>query len=54
MALIADAGEPLVFTLRSNDIDGSLTFQGVQAIPASWDRFEPYGCRRWGRSRWPR
>lgn len=42
VSLIADAGEPLVFNMQSNDIDGSLTFQGVQATPASWDRFEPY------------
>lgn len=36
VALIADAGEPLVFTLRSNDIDGSLTFQAYR-------RYRPVG-----------
>lgn len=48
VSLIAGAGESLTLHMKSNAIDGQSQYIGVTAIPASWDRFEPYAVEGLG------
>ncbi|MGF1726610.1 OmpA family protein [Photobacterium nomapromontoriensis] len=49
VSLINNAGESLSLHIKSNEIDSATKYVGMNAIPASWERFKPYKIKGLGK-----